>query len=461
MSDPHPQLAPGSIVTERSGTAREVLSLSLPLVLSFLSFTLMSVVDAFIMGRVGTPEQGATALGALLAWVTAVVFTATFTVVNTFVAQDFGAGLLHRLRTHVNTAFWLIPLFTVAVWALIPALPSAIRAMGTDAAVAPFVVDYARVRLLGVPFLYLIFTVTSYLRGQGEMWTPLVVTVAANLVNAALTVVLVFGLGPFEPLGVRGAAWGSVVSAGLEAGALLAVYFGERHHRLYATRSLTLPSIPDLRRFLVVGLPIGLAWAFDNVAWAAFSVFASTLDPASLAANMIMLQLMQFSFLPAAAVSVVGTTLVGQYLGARRPDLAMRAGRLTVLIGVAYMAAMGAVFALLREPLVAAFNPDPAVVSIGVRIVMFVAIFQPLDGLGITIVGVLRGAGDTRYPMFVLFGCAALVFLPGVWLLGHHLGLGIIGAWAAALVHVFAVAVGQTVRFLRGRWADAAPDDPA
>jgi Na+-driven multidrug efflux pump len=74
---------------------------------------------------------------------------------------------------------------------------------------------------------------------------------------------------------------------------------------------------------------------------------------------------------------------------------------------------------------------------------------------------VLRGAGDTRYPMFVLFGCAALVFLPGVWLLGHHLGLGIIGAWAAALVHVFAVAVGQTVRFLRGRWAEAAPDAPA
>ncbi|MCL4234141.1 MAG: MATE family efflux transporter [Deltaproteobacteria bacterium] len=442
----------GGVVTARSGTLREVLSLSAPMVMAFVSFSMMGVVDTVIMGRMGTVEQGAVSFGSFLSWVLAVVFTATLTVVNTFVAQDFGAGLTHRLRVHVNTAFAVIPVFALAVWATIPALPWLIGVMGSDAAVSPHVLTYVRIRLIGVPFIFIVFTMTSYLRGQGDMWTPMVATIVANVVNAAAAIVLVFGWGVIPPLGVRGAAIGTLIGGLTESLIYFAVYFGARHHRLYQTRSIEAPTRAQLYRFAAVGLPIGFAWGFENLAWLLFCVYASTQDPFALAANMIVFQIIQFSFLPAAAVSIVGTTLVGQYLGARRKDLAKRSARITVLVGVGYMAAVGLIFGLARHPLMSAFNPDFRVVDIGVHLVVIAALFQPFDALGLMIAGVLRGAGDTRYPMIVMAISGAFVFMPGIWFFGEKLGLGVVGAWIAALVHVMTYAGFQFARYRRGVW---------
>lgn len=441
-----------AIVTPRSGTVGEVLTLAAPLVVSFVSFSLMGVIDTLVMGRVGTPEQGAVGLGAMLTWGLAVIFTATLTAVNTFVAQDYGAGNHHRVSTHVRTAAVLIPLFTLLVWMTIPFLPPIIRALGSAEAISPHVLAYMQVRILGVPFLFVNFTLTSFLRGLGDMRTPMVVTIIANVINAGLTIWFVFG-GWFVPaMGVKGAALGSVLSGACEALMYLALYLGERRHRLYRTRSLGLPTLPEIGRFLKVGMPIGFAWAFDMIAWMLFSIYASTLQPAALAAHMIIFQLIHFSFLPAAAISVVGTTLVGQYMGAQRIDLAKRSAWVTIRLGVGYMTLMGLAMALLREHLIAAFNPDPAVVFIGARLILLAALFQPFDGLGITIIGALRGAGDTRAPMLIMFGCATLVFMPGVYLLGIHLGYEIFGAWTAAVVYVVTLGTMLTIRFLRGQW---------
>ncbi len=447
----------GGVVTARSGTVREVLSLSAPMVMSFISFSMMGVVDTIIMGRVGTVEQGAVSFGSFLAWVLAVVFTATLTVVNTFVAQDFGAGRLHRLRAHVNTALAVIPLFALAVWAMIPALPWLIGVMGSDAAVSPHVLTYVRIRLVGVPFIFIVFTMTSYLRGQGDMWTPMVATIAANVVNAVAAIALVFGVGPIPPLGVRGAAIGTLIGGLTESLIYFGVYFGARHHRLYRTRAVTPPTRADLGRFAAVGLPIGFAWGFENLAWLLFCVYASTQNPYALAANMIVFQIIQFSFLPAAAVSIVGTTLVGQYLGARRKDLARRSAHVTVLVGVGYMAAVGVIFGLARHWLMSAFNPDPRVVEVGVRLVLIAALFQPFDALGLMVAGVLRGAGDTRYPMVVMAISGAFVFMPGIWFFGERLGRGVEGAWIAALVHVITYAGFQFWRYRRGIWLTMGP----
>jgi len=296
------------VVTPRSGTVGEVLTLAAPLIVSFVSFSLMGVVDTLVMGRVGTPEQGAVGLGGMLTWGLAVVFTATLTAVNTFVAQDYGAGNHHRVSSHVRTAAFLIPLFTVLVWATIPLLPAMIRSLGSDPTVAPHILAYMRIRIMGVPFLFINFTLTSFLRGLGDMRSPMVVTIIANIINAALTIWFVFG-GWFVPaLGVKGAALGSLIGGICEALMYLALYLGERRHQLYRTRSLGLPTLREIGRFLKVGMPIGFAWAFDMIAWMLFSIYASTLQPAALAAHMIIFQIIHFSFLPAAAVGVVQRT---------------------------------------------------------------------------------------------------------------------------------------------------------
>jgi MATE family, multidrug efflux pump len=452
-SDTHTKEHPTkNAVTPSSGTVKEALVMSVPLVISFVSFSLMGIVDALIMGRVGTLEQGAVGLGSIIAWLLGSLFVGTMTVINTFVAQDFGAGKHNKMRHHVCCGLILIPIFTAAVWATLPVLPALVRAFGTNETVTPFVDVYLRIRVLGVPLLLANFVLVSFLRGLGNMRTPMLITVVSNTVNAILTTLLVFGLFGFPALGVAGAALGSIIAGGTETLMYLVTYLSPTNNRLYRTRSWHQPTLSELRHFLVVGFPIGLSWLFDTIAWSLFSIYASTLKPAALAAHMIVFQVMHLSFLPAIAVSVAGTTLVGQYIGAKRIDLARRSTRSVMLIGISYMGFAGLMMAVFRSQMFTIFNPDPAVLDVGINIVLVAALFQPFDAVWSVGSGILRGAGDTHFPMVIMFISGALVFIPGVYLLGEYFELGIVGAWLAALSHGVFISAIIGHRLLGNSW---------
>lgn len=440
------------VVHPTSGTVREVAFMSFPIVIAFLSFSMMGIVDTVIMGRVGIAEQGAVGLGGLLAWALASLFTGSFTALNTFVAQDFGAKAFERIRRPVYTAISLIPFITTLVWFLIPWFPDMIRAFGTEPTVAPLVVQYLKIRILGLPFLLLIFATVSFLRGLGDMRTPMINTILANIINAVLSIILVFGLLGFPKMGLAGAAIASVICTSFEALLNLAVFWSKKNNELYNTRSICRPRLNEIVRLVKVGLPIGLMWVMDVMVWTVFSVYSATLDPASLAAHMILFQILHLSFLPAAAISVAGQTLVGQYIGAKRIDLATKAANRAIAVGVGYMTLAGVVMAVFRYPLIGSFNPDPDVIFVGVRLTLIAALFQPFDGICITISGILRGAGDTRYPLLAVLFAGVFVFAPCGYVLGEIMELGIYGAWVAALTYALSFAFLVGYRYRRGAW---------
>ncbi|MDP8225834.1 MAG: MATE family efflux transporter [Candidatus Lernaella stagnicola] len=441
------------VVTPHSGSVREVLLMSGPLVVAFLSFSLMSIVDTLIIGRVGTLQQGAVGLGGMLAWMLGTIFTGTMTVINTLVAQDHGAGRYANLRRHVHVGLLFIGPFVALIWLVVPYMPQLIELFGTDPAVAGYADLYISIRLLAMPLLLANFAFSSFLRGLGDMRMQMFVTVAANLINAALSIVLVFGYFGLPRMGVAGLAIGSVLAAMCETAMYMKNYFSRANHDRFQTRTWLRPTLADIGQFMKIGLPIGLSWFFDILGWTFFTVFASTLSPVDLAAHTIVFQLLHLSFLPTAAVSVVATTLVGQYLGARRLDLAERAARRTLWVGVGYMAFAGMMMILFRRPLIGLFNPDVAVIAVGAKIAIVAGIFQPGDGLWMVISGVLRGGGDTRFPMIAILLSSLCVFVPAVYLLGSH--YGILGAWLGALVHVFFFAVVISLRYRQGRWKKA------
>ncbi len=440
------------VVNSNSGTVREVAFMSFPIVIAFLSFSMMGIVDTLIMGRVGTAQQGAVGLGGLLAWGLTALFAGSFTTLNTFVAQDFGAGAYEKIRRPVYAAIFLIPFITAFVWIWIPWFPDLIRLFGTEATVAPFVAQYLKIRILGLPFVLMNFATVSFLRGLGDMRTPMINTILANIINAVLSIVLVFGLFGFAKMGLSGAAVASVIGAFFESLFNCAIFWSRKNHDRFRTRSVCRPRFDEIARLVKVGLPIGLMWIADIMVWTLFSVYSATLAPASLAAHMILFQVLHLSFLPAAAISVVGQTLVGQYIGAERIDLATKAANRSIAVGVGYMALAGIAMALFRYPLISAFNPDPEVIFVGVRLTLIAAMFQPFDGVCITISGVLRGAGDTAYPLFAVLFAGIVIFGPSVYILGEVLNWGIYGAWGAALIYALLFAVLVGIRYWRGAW---------
>ncbi|MFW5739602.1 MAG: MATE family efflux transporter [Myxococcota bacterium] len=429
---------------------REVFALAAPLIIAHLSQSMMWVVDTFLMGRVGNAEQGAVGLGGVLFWAAVCFFAGSITVVTILVAQDFGAGR-GDLARHVRTGLLLAVPMSAAVLAMSPFVPEGLSLMRVTEQTRPHAETYLQIRLLGAPLMLGGFVLTSYLRGIGNTFTPMLVVIAANVFNAVVSIVLVFGLLGLPAMGVAGAAWGSVAAAALEASLYALLYLFGRDARAHGSRHLALPTRKDIVDFLTIGAPIGVAWLFEMVAWTAFSIYAGTRPPIELAAHTVLFQVTGFCFMPAMGLGVAASTLVGQYIGAKRPELARKSGRNAMALGVGYMIVVGCALALLREPLMRAFNEDLAVVMLGSTLAIIAAVYQPFDGFAIVAQGVLRGAKQTVVPTIIMLGSGLFVFIPLVWFLGNQRSMGVTGAWIAAVVHVVVVAVLVGIAVMRSR----------
>ena len=430
----------------------ETLGLAFPLVISFLSMTVMGIVDTFIVGKIGTAEQGGVGMGATLFWTILSLFTGTMTATSTFVAQSYGAEKHELIKRWVMAALWLIPPMSLIMWLFIPIFPYAVDLMATTEEVRPHVVPYMTIRLIGAPFIIATIALSGFLRGLGDMKTPMIITVIVNLVNIFLDVILVFGYGPIPEMGVEGAAWATVAASGLSAALYLRVYLGKNYADVFGTRSWVWVKKEELLQFLKIGLPIGGSWIIESISWALMTIYVASIDPEGLAAHIIVFTIIHFSFMPAVAFSIAASTLVGQYLGAERIDLAKRSANKAIISSMMLMGIFGIFFVVSRGRLIALFNPDPAVVEMGSVLLLIAAGFQLLDAIGIAISGILKGAGDTRYPLYVQIGAAWFVFAPMIFILGQGVGWGVYGAWIAALVFISQLGLLLLLRYVGGKW---------
>lgn len=452
LAEPDVKTLLSSVVTDRSGTPGELMGLAYPLVVSFLSFSIMGIVDTIVLGHVGTAEQGGAGLGMSLIWTFISLFAGTLGIMSTFVSQANGGGRTHTINRWVVVGLILILPMSLVMLTCIHLIIPMLDMMGTSDEVRPHAATYMAIRIYGTPFVLVNFALSGFLRGLADTKTPMIVTVIANIINLLLNIVLVFGVGPIPAFGLAGAAWATVAAGGVSGAIYLGVYLSKTNHARFQTRTWVWVTPEEFWRFLKVGLPAGTGWFIESLAWTVMAIFVASIDPAGLAAHVIVFQIITFSFMPAAALSVASSTLVGQYLGAERVDLALRSARASIAVGVSIMASVGLCFALFRETVMGLFNSDPAVIATGSTLLLIAACFQVFDAIGITITGVLRGAGDTRFPMYAQLGAGWLIFVPLVFLFGRVFDMGVVGAWLGALVFVVLLGVLLILRFVGGKW---------
>jgi len=441
-----------TVVTKHSGTSRELLVLAFPLIISFVSHSVMGIVDTLVVGQVGTAQQAGVGFGAGLFWGVMSFFTGTLSGVTTFVAQANGAGRVAELRRWVIVGLFLVLPMTLLCYSIIPFIGNLITLFQTAPEVRPHVVTYLSVLMLQAPFMFAMFVLVSFLRGLGDTITPMVVTLIANVINIVLDIALVFGYWGFPEMGVAGAALASVIGMFSTVVMYLWVYLNHHNNARYNTRQFTWVTLEEIRRFLKTSSPIGASWAFENLAWNIMTIFIGTMGAVTLAGHTIVWQLISFSFMPTVALSVAASTLVGQYLGAGRADLARKSARVSILWGLLLMGSIGVFFALGRDGIIGWFNDDPAVMNIGGWLLLIAAAFQLFDALGITIDGILRGAGDTRFPFMARAFAGLVFFIPLIFILGGPVGWGVYGAWSAGLVFVVVLGVVMLWRYRKGTW---------
>jgi len=216
-------------------------------------------------------------------------------------------------------------------------------------------------------------------------------------------------------------------------------------------RRWTRPTVVQLRRIAEYGAPMGVRWALDVTSWLAFATIVAWVGEAHLAAHVIGVRLIILSFLPGYAVGEAAGVIVGQSLGAQRPDLALAAWASATRLALVLMLAVGSLFLFAPDFLLAPFHPTPEVAVIGRKILLIAAAFQIVDAFATVGLGSLNGAGDTRFVMVISFVSAWMVKMPLVVGLAWGLGWGAPGAWLGLTGEIALIAALSVWRIRTGR----------
>ena len=318
--------------------------------------------------------------------------------------------------------------------------------------------DYLAIFSLLAPLFYLDFATEALFRACGDSRTPMLVLMVGTVLNTALDPVLIFGLGPIPPLGVRGAAIATVLSE-IVVIVIYAVLYFRRSFPLefHFSRLRRDFSAPQAFQILRIGTPTALIGVLFSVIYLFLARLTGAYGAPALAALGVVNRLESINYLTASAVGLGVSTLVGQNLGAGRPERAASSAHRGALIISASTGAMTVAFLLWPEWIAGLFTGDPTAVREAALFLRIVAASQIMMGWELVYGQAFTGAGDTMPPMYVSVA-TSVVRVPMAWWLAGPLGMGPPGIWWTISLTGIIRGVWVTLWFRAGHWKKKAID---
>lgn len=311
---------------------------------------------------------------------------------------------------------------------------------------------YLRITALALPFQALMLTFSAFLRAGAHMKVIMCITGLVNVCNIAGNAVLINGLGPFPRLGAAGAALSSSIfrAVGL---LLMAWAFFRAEPGVRLSRRDVWP-VPDhlLRRLLAIGLPAGGESLSYNLSQASCLVFVNGMGTYVVTTRMYAAMFANCIYMLVMAISQAGQVLVGYLVGARDLDGAHRCTLRVLKLSCPITVGLAVVMALLGGPLFSLFTSDPRILALGRQILWIEVLLEVGRSVNIVMVRHLQAAGDVRFPVVLGIVCQWAVAVGLGWLLGVHLGMGLVGLWLAFAADENIRAVLLLARWMRGKW---------
>lgn len=436
----------------RAEFVRAIWSLAWPVILTMSLESMVGLVDMLMIGRLGAQSVAAVGIGTQIMFGVNTIMIAVATGALAIVARHVGA---HEIRQAEEVAMQaMLMAVTLAVSIAVPVAifaPQAIRAFGVEEAVVEAGSVYLRIVMIGAP-LDAIFAVGAFaLRGAGDTRTSMWISGIFGVVKLVISYVLIFGHFGLPALGVAGAAMGSVIAFGM--GALMATTMlasGRLVLRLH--RADFGPRRPVLERLFAIGYPAAIEHALMQFGFFIYFYFAAKYSTTAVAAYVIGVRILGLSFLPGFGFAAAASTVVGQNLGAKRPGPAMRGGWEATRLAMFLMTAAGLAIFLAARPIAQLFVDDADVIDKAVVFIQVLAAAQPLMAIDFTLGGALRGAGDTRFPLFAVLIGFYLCRLGGAYTATFVLELPLVWLWLALLPDYVARCLLKGWRFNSGRW---------
>ncbi len=430
--------------------------MSWPMLIIMLLNFLVGVVDVYVAGLIGPEVQAAVGFVSQILFLTIIIANAVSIGSLALVSRAVGAGDSGKAVEIARQAmmFGVIVAVAVMVSGLVlyeeivdlTGFPREIRGMAGH---------FLQVYALALGANYLLIISNSIFRACGEVKKPLLTMTAVSAINIVLNFLLVFGVFPFPKLGYIGIAVASALS--VTVGTVMNLLFFRFGSWAGIYKRPWTFSAELIKKMLSISWPAALL----QIAWNAGSIVLynvlSRLGDASITALAAITNGFRIEgviFLPAFALNMAASVLIGQNLGAGNPQRAEKVGWKIGMTGVVLMSSMALVIFILAERIAAAFTDNPAVLAETVRYLRFNMLSEPFMALSVVLGGGLQGAGDTRGTMWVVGTAMWLIRLPLAYIFALMLGYGATGVWIAMVVSMVIQGVLMAKRFHGGKWKE-------
>src|SRR5881296_3253680 len=433
---------------------RAIILLAVPMVLEMLMESVFAVVDIFWVAHV-SPDAVAT-VGLTESMLT-VAYTAAMGLsigVTAMVARRIGEKNPEAAAEAAvqGIALGVIVAAIVGVAGVLLA-PKLLGLMGASPTVIASGQNYTRVMLGGNVVILLLFLINAIFRGAGDAAIAMRVLWLANWINIILGPLLIFGVGPFPRLGVTGAAIATTIGRG--TGVLYQLYRLWRGDARVSIRRAQLTLQPAVMRTMLRLSGTGTFQALIGTAsWIFLVRIISSFGTDAIAGYQIAIRIIVFALLPSWGLANAAATLVGQNLGAGRPERGERAVWLAGFYNMLCLGGVGALFVAFAGPITGVFTRDPGVAPIAAQCLRTISYGFLFYAWGMVITQSFNGAGDTWTPTWINLGCFWLWEIPLAYLLAVHGKLGPFGVALAVTIAFSTVAVVSALLFRRGRWKE-------
>lgn len=441
----------------KEASLSELWLLSYPLIVTMASQVVMQFVDRMFLAWYSHDALAACVPAGALAMTFSAVFMGLASYTSVFISQYYA----QKKYASVTVSLWqgiLLAVLSACVLASLTPLGNwGIRSFAHGPSVTPLEIKYFTILNLFGGFAVINNALASFFSGRGKTKIPMWVSLCGNVVNIVLDYIMIFGKLGFPEMGIIGAAWATVLGAASMTFIFGGLIFAGRVRKTFKVAKLAGFYKPVFSRLLRFGLPNGFGFLMDIMSFTLFTFMVGTIDVISLQASNIVMSLQPVVFTVILGLGIGIQILVSKYQGLNRPDLSVRVIKNACKLGYSYAGAVSIAFFFFAPLFVGLFippsSPDAAAISAKTYPLMkLVSFFVLFDATYLIFGEAIRGAGDTKFFMFVMLLCAWGILIPGTWLIVYKLHGSVFAVWSWLTFYAALTAVFMLWRFLLGKW---------
>ncbi|OHB43596.1 MAG: hypothetical protein A3J92_04965 [Planctomycetes bacterium RIFOXYC2_FULL_41_27] len=432
---------------------KNIFKLSIPVAIENVLHMSVFIIDAVMVGRLGTDALASIGLAGALYFTISMVFSSLSVGSASIVARHIGAKEKEAAQVVGAQAVLMSLILGVLVTPLLLVFAQKMLVlMSAEPQVSALGKSY--LQIIGGFFIFrlIILACNGILRGAGDTKTPMKVTIIINCINILFNWLLIFGIGPFPRWGVAGAAWATAIAYTIGTVLLCTKLFTGRCILRISIRQIIQFHFESVKRIIRISIPAAIDAFLTQIGFLIFAKIVAILGTIPLAAHQIAIRIESISFMPGFALAVSTATLVGQSLGTKNVNLALLSMRRSCYFAMALMGFFAFIFLIFPAQMATIFKPEPSVLSLAVVCVMIAALEQPALAIYMVYSGGLRGAGDTISPMIITIVGTLCFHVPISYLFGITLGWGLAGVWFGSALDWICRAIAIYILYRRGRW---------